>query len=148
LPKVAKVNRLVLSLVVFSGIWQKTVPNLNLKIPKFLSKTVIKTDCDRTSLLALSTLGDATQNMIVSLLCSIAQGSQVNWLVLSPVIFSGILQRNVLNENFKIAKFLSKTVGKTDRDSTSLLALSTLGDATQNMIVSLLYSIAQGSQDK
>ncbi len=86
--------------------------------------------------------------MIVSLLCSIAQGSQVNWLVLSPEIFSGILQKNVLNENFKMAKFLSKTVGKTDHDSTSLLALSTLGDATQNMIVSLLCSIAQGSQGK
>ncbi len=47
-----------------------------------------------------------------------------------------------------MAKFLSKTVGKTDRDSTSLLALSTLGDATQNMIVSILCPIAQGSQDK
>ncbi len=52
------------------------------------------------------------------------------------------------NLNLKIAKFLSKTVGKTDDDKTGLLALSTLDDATQNMIVSLFCSIAQGSQGK
>ena len=45
---------------------------------KFLSKTVGKTDCYNTCLLALSTLGDTIQNMI-SILCTIAQDTQGKW---------------------------------------------------------------------
>jgi hypothetical protein len=64
------------------------------------------------------------------------------------VFWGSFCKITFLNENFKMAKFLSKTVSKTDGDNTGLLALSTLDDATQNMIVSLLCSIAQGSNGK
>jgi hypothetical protein len=56
-------------------------------------------------------LGDATQNMIVSILCPIAQGSQDKWPCTVASGFGGSFCKIAFpNENLK---FLSKTVYKT-----------------------------------